>query len=147
MKIRSLLAATALGVALMATPAFAEVVKYHADLKAADEVPPNDSTGSGSVDATFDTDSKVFAWTISYHGLTGPVTAAHFHGPADPGQNADPVVPLDGDLTKSPIEGQATITDEQAADLNAGKWYFNLHTDQYPDGEVRGQVTNASGGM
>jgi hypothetical protein len=145
MQIRTLFAATALGFALLATPALAEVVNYHADLKAADEVPPNDSTGSGSLDATYDTESKVLAWTISYNGLTGPVTKAHFHGPADPGENADPVVPLDGDLTVNPIEGQATLTDDQAGDLDAGKWYFNLHTDQYPDGEVRGQMMKASG--
>jgi hypothetical protein len=145
MQIRSLLAATALGVALMASPALAEVVKYHADLKAADEVPPNDSAGAGTVEATYDTDSKVLAWTVSYNALTGPVTAAHFHGPADPGQNADPVVPLEGDLTVSPVTGQATLTDDQAADLEAGKWYFNLHTAEHPDGEIRGQVTKAAG--
>ena len=36
--------------------------------------------------------------------------------------------------------GAATITDAQAADLDAGKWYFNIHTAAHPPGEVRGQL-------
>src|SRR5690349_7107465 len=136
MQFRSLLAATALGVGLTATPAFAEVLDFHAALTAGEEVPPNDSPGTGTVDATFDTESKVFAWTITYEGLTGDATAAHFHGPADPGTNAGPVVPIEGALA-SPIKGEATLDDTQAADLQAGKWYFNVHTAQYPDGELR----------
>lgn len=133
------IAATAIAL-LLATPAYAELVNFSATLSGSEEVPPNDSAGSGTVEATFDTDSKVFTWTITYEGLTGDPTAAHFHGPADPGANAGPVVPIEGGLA-SPIEGEATLDDAQAADLQAGKWYFNLHTAQYPDGELRGQVT------
>ena len=39
------------------------------------------------------------------------------------------------------ITGSATLTDVQAADLMAGKWYFNLHTAAHPGGEIRGQVS------
>jgi hypothetical protein len=108
-------------------------------------VPPNDSPGTGTVEATFDTESKVFTWTINYEGLTGEATAAHFHGPAAVGENAGPVVPIEGALA-SPIAGEATLDDAQAADLQAGMWYFNIHTAEYPDGELRGQVT-AAGAM
>ena len=147
MHIRSVLAASVLGVALMVSPAFAEVLNFHAALTGGEEVPPNDSAGTGTVEATFDTDSKVFAWTITYEGLTGDATAAHFHGPADPGVAAGPVVPIEGALA-SPIKGEATLDDTQAADLQAGKWYFNVHTAQYPDGELRGQVmAGAAGAM
>ncbi len=41
----------------------------------------------------------------------------------------------------SPVSGQATLTDAQAADLLAGRWYINLHTAANPGGEIRGQVT------
>jgi hypothetical protein len=41
----------------------------------------------------------------------------------------------------SPIKGTATLTDAQAADLAAGKWYFNVHTEANKGGEIRGQVT------
>lgn len=122
-----------------AVPAFAEMVAYKADLKAASEVPPNDSKGTGAVDATYDTTSKKLSWTITYAGLTGPATAAHFHGPAAANVNASPVVPLSGNLA-TPIKGDAVLTDAQAADLQAGRWYFNVHTAAHKDGELRGQV-------
>ncbi len=139
----SLLSAIAVSAALVsASPAFAEMLKMSATLIGKMEVPPADSNGKGSVDATFDTDTKKLDWTIEYSDLTGPVTAAHFHGPAEMGKNAPPVVPLEGDLA-SPLKGSATLTDAVAADLVAGRIYFNIHTAQYPDGEIRGQVEKA----
>jgi CHRD domain len=41
---------------------------------------------------------------------------------------------------QSPIEGTATLTENQAADLLAGKWYANIHTAANPGGELRGQM-------
>jgi hypothetical protein len=108
-------------------------------LSGATEVPPNDSKASGTLNATLDTSTKVLSWTIEYSGLTGPATAAHFHGPADAGKNAPPVLPIDGSLD-SPLKGTATLSDEQATDLQAGKWYFNVHSAAYPNGEIRGQL-------
>jgi hypothetical protein len=65
------------------------------------------------------------------------------HGPADPGQNADVAVPFEGELA-SPIKGSATLTDAQAADLQAGKYYVNIHTEANKGGEIRGQVTKSA---
>ena len=115
------------------------MVSYKADLKGATEVPPNDSKGTGAVDATYDTTSKKLSWTVTYSGLTGPATAAHFHGPAAANANAPPVVPISGNLA-SPIKGDVTLTEAQAADLQAGRWYFNIHTAAHKDGEQRGQM-------
>ena len=112
---------------------------YKADLKASSEVPPNDSKGSGTLNATYDTATKKLTYTASYKDLTGPVTAAHFHGPADAKTNAGIVVPVKGAMT-SPMKGEATLTDAQAADLASGKWYFNIHTAAHKGGEIRGQV-------
>src|SRR5262249_23701946 len=70
-----------------APSAFADTVTFKADLKAASEVPPNDSKGSGSVTATFDTGTKSLAWKGTYSGLTGEATMGHFHGPAEAGKN------------------------------------------------------------
>ena len=81
---------------------------------AASEVPPNDSKGSGSMPATYDTASKKLSYKGSYSGLTGPATAAHFHGPAEPGNSAAVQIPVFSDATaKSPFEGEATLTDAQ----------------------------------
>lgn len=143
LSVRPLLVATALTLALAATPAFAEMLTFKATLDGKSQVPPNDSAGTGTLDASYDTDSKALTWTIEYSGLTGDAVAAHFHGPADAGANASIAVPISGPLA-SPIKGNATLTDAQAADLQAGKWYLNIHTAKFPDGEIRGQVTKAA---
>ena len=109
-------------------------------LTGAQEVPAVTTGGSGTVDTTFDKATNVLTWTVTYSGLSGPVTAGHFHGPAMPGANAGVAVPFTGDMA-SPIRGKATLTAAQAADLTAGRYYANLHTAKNPGGEIRGQVT------
>ena len=141
-RIASLAAIAAAGL-LFATPAYAEVINMTADLTGAAEVPANDSAGTGKLEGTYDTETMMFTWTVTYEGLTGEATAAHFHGPAAADATAGPVVPIEGALA-SPIEGSATLTEEQATQLQDGMWYFNVHTAQYPDGELRGQVTKAA---
>jgi hypothetical protein len=132
------LALTAL--VITAPMAFAETVNLKASLKASDSVPPNNSNGTGSLQATYDNANKQLAYTVTYSGLTGNAAAAHFHGPADPGKTAGVVVPVQASVA-SPIKGTVTLTDAQAADLLAGKWYFNIHTEANKPGEIRGQVT------
>jgi hypothetical protein len=117
----------------------AAMVNLKADLKASSEVPPNESKGTGSVTATFDTDSNKLSWKGTVSGLSGPVTAAHFHT-ADVGRNGAVAVAIIG-ADKGAFEGSATLTDTQAEDLMAGKWYVNIHTATYKAGEIRGQVT------
>ncbi len=123
----------------VASPAIAATVNLKADLKAASEVPPTDSKGSGSVTATFDTASKKLSWKGTVSGLTGPATAAHFHA-GEVGKNGGVVIPITG-ADKGAFEGSATLTDAQTADLMAGKWYVNVHTAANKGGEIRGQVT------
>jgi hypothetical protein len=123
---------------VFASPSYAETMKFKADLKGSSEVPPNQTTGKGSVTATFDTASKQLTWDGSYSGLSGPATAAHFHGPAEAGKNAGVAVPIAP--ATSPLHGSATLTDAQAADLKAGQWYVNVHTEANKGGELRGQL-------
>lgn len=137
----ALFAGLAVAATLIAAPAFAETVMLKATLSATEEVPPTNSKGAGMADVTFDTATKKASWKGSYSGLTGPVTGAHFHGPAAAGKNAGVVLPIEAKA--SPFEGTATLTDAQAADLMAGSLYVNLHTAAHADGEIRGQVVKA----
>jgi len=113
-------------------------VGLRATLSGAAEVPPNDSSGTGQLQATLDKPTRTLRWDLSYGGLSGPATMAHFHGPAMPGANAPVAVPIAP--PGSPSKGQATLTDAQMNDLLSGKWYVNVHTAAHPGGEIRGQV-------
>ena len=123
---------------MFASPALAEMVSFKADLKANEEVPPNDSKATGTLTATYDTTSKKLTWKGNYSGLTGPATMAHFHGPAEAGKNAAVAVAITPNT--SPFENSANLTEAQAADLMAGRWYVNVHTAAHPGGEIRGQL-------
>jgi hypothetical protein len=134
-----MLATLALGATVaFAGPAFADKMKATLDGKSS--VPANTSAGKGAADLDYDTASKKLSWKITYSGLSGPATAAHFHGPAAAGANAGVAVAIPNAGT-SPVEGSATLTDAQAADLMGGKYYINVHTAANPGGEIRGQVT------
>ncbi len=119
--------------------ALAATEKYHATLSAASEVPPTKSTGSGEVSASLDTATHELTYDVTFSGFSSDVTAAHIHGPAEPGKNAGVVVPL-GNAPKSPIHGTAKLTAEQEKQLAAGLYYVNVHSKNNPSGAVRGQL-------
>jgi hypothetical protein len=139
--VRTVVAACAL--ALVSIAAHAATINLKAELKASAEVPPKDSKGMGTLTGTLNTTTHEFTYHVEFMGLTGPVVAAHFHGPAAAGANAKPQLPVKGSPITSPIDGKATLTAEQEKDLLDGKWYFNLHTSANPGGEIRGQVMKA----
>ena len=90
---RIMIATLALGAAVaFAGPAFAEKMKATLDGKS--EVPPNTSAGTGTADIDYDAASKKLSWKLTYSGLSGPATAAHFHGPAEAGKNAGVAVAI-----------------------------------------------------
>jgi len=119
-------------------PVQSKSIHFMTSLAGASEVPANSTPGKGTLDAHLDTATGAFSYTITYSGLTGPAVAAHFHGPAGAGVNAPPVIPIK-DLA-SPIKGNAVLTPAQMDDLQAGKWYLNVHTKANPGGEIRGQL-------
>lgn len=94
-------------------------------------------SGTGSAAITYDTDTNLLSWNLSYSGLSAPVTAAHFHGPATTSQSAGVVV---GIGTANPAIGSATLTATQESQLLSELWYINVHTSNFPAGEIRGQV-------
>ena len=137
MKLKSA-AALAIVALLTAGTARAEIVHFAATLTGGDEVPPNTSAGHGELTAELETAEKVLVYRATYTGLSGPAFAAHLHGPAAPGDNAPPLVMVES--ASSPIYGTAIVTSAQIEDLLAGKWYFNVHTQAHPGGEIRGQL-------
>lgn len=123
----------------MMAPA-SNMVAFTTQLRGANEVPAINSTGNGSVDAMLNKDTNLLRWKVNYSGLTGNATAGHFHGPASVGTNAGVALGWANPIANG-MEGSATLTSAQAADLMAGRWYANIHTAANPGGELRGQMT------
>ena len=118
-----------------------QTITFKAHLTAKDEVPPNASTGTGDGTFVLNTATNELTWNVKFSGLTGPAAAAHIHGPAAPGVNANVLVPFD--VPKAPageIKGSSVIQASQVAELKAGKWYVNIHTAANKGGEIRGQL-------
>ena len=128
---------SALAVALLAattTPAAAETLSFKADLA---PVAGTQSKASGTVEATYDTSTKKLTWRGSYEGIGTYATAANMYGPAN-----NIVVRLRS--IDSPFEGIAIVSEKQAPDLRAGRWFFVLGTAGYPNGELRGALVPAN---
>lgn len=125
------------GVLLLGATTQGQILQGTFPIDSSQEVPPNGSLGTGTGTCTLDQGTNLFTWTVSYSGLTGPATAAHFHGPAAPGVNAGVQV---GIGTSNPAAGSTTVTSTQASQIANGLWYVNVHTAANPGGEIRGQV-------
>jgi hypothetical protein len=121
----------------------------------AQETPPVTTSATGMATASYNKETRLMTYTVSWQNLTRPLTAMHIHGVADPGTAAGVVqniiTPSGGifrsDSTiygKSGSVSASVFVDNlviREADLLAGKYYFNIHTAQYPAGEIRGQIT------
>jgi hypothetical protein len=133
-------------IALVASSPLALALKIpiQAGLTGGGEVPPNNSPAKGLMEGMFDTDTDTLSWTVTYSGLSSPPIGAHFHGPVSylgltPEENAPMQVGTPGNLA-SPFRGVTKIDETQAKDLKDGRWYFNLHSKNFPAGEIRGPV-------
>ena len=132
---------TALGTWTVAAEAASQSIKVA--LSGTQQVPPVQTTATGTADLTYDPGTRVLTWNLNYSGLSGPATMVHFHGPADASKNGPPVIWLSpkGSPVQVPVKGEATLTPEQAQQFSAGEWYINVHTQDHQAGEIRGQVT------
>ena len=131
---------------LMASPAGAGSKKtFTALLNAGQEVPPTTSDAFGVAFLTFDAKTKTLCYAISFSRLTSTEIAAHVHGPAAPGVNANivfPLTPVPGN-PKNGCVGPFTGAVKKA--LNKGQLYLNVHTTDNPNGEIRGQIIPTGG--
>jgi uncharacterized repeat protein (TIGR01451 family) len=112
---------------------------YVASLDGAQEVPPTNSTATGAATLMLSPDETTALVALHFSGLSSAQTAAHIHGPALPGSNAPILFPLpEGQVTDFEI----SLTPEQVQDLRDGKLYVNVHSSNFPNGEIRGQFAS-----
>lgn len=135
-------AALIIAVSMLSGAAYAKTLNFESSLSGNKEIPHVVTAAKGQLKASYNTISKVLKWHVSYSGLSGTATMAHFHGPATTRQNADVIIPIKPDALKSPIEGTEKLTKEQEKQLLLGHWYFNIHTEKHPGGEIRTQLTH-----
>ncbi len=129
--------------------ASAATLHFRATMDGKSEVPPKQTAGNGEALATLDTTSKVLTYTVTFDNLSGPATAAHFHGPAAPGIGAGVTVPIGGKApTRSVQHGTATETDAQEKDRHDGRERAHRHQpgrrDPRPGAPVRQPGTSRS---
>ncbi|MGG7036919.1 MAG: CHRD domain-containing protein [Flavobacterium sp.] len=127
---------------------------FKAALTGVSEVPSNASTATGNATLIFNNSTKRFTLVVNYSGLTP--NDAHIHKGAA-GISGGVVFPLTDMSSRmvltdfsSPIDYTSpALTSAQETDLKNNLYYVNLHTDAYPDGEIRGQLikqTSSGGG-
>ena len=141
-------AATIYGLANLVLAQGPPTIAY--DLSGSEEVPPVQTDATGVIEITpMGADS--IAYSVNATNIEG-VTAGHIHL-GKQGENGPVVVTLfnhdspmngvseTGTITADKLEGPMAgmqISDLAAAGAN-GTVYFNIHTEQNPDGEIGGQ--------
>lgn len=106
-------------------------------------VPSVTTPGHGTATVTLDSQTRRITIAGVYAELTSPVTAAHLHAPAAPGQNVMiAIMDLDHDGgTAGTFAGTRVLAPNQLAWVLDSLSYINIHTINHADGEIRGQIT------
>jgi uncharacterized protein (TIGR03118 family) len=114
-------------------------VQFAAALSGANEVPASTTPGTGSGSMTII--NSLLSYNITFTNLLSPAIAAHIHGPGTPSQNVGVIIPFSApSATSGTISGTAALTSQELADITSGLTYVNIHTTNYPGGEIRGQI-------
>lgn len=107
------------------------------------------SNGSGSATLRLSGDEKSAVLSFNYTNLSSPVTSIHIHGPGGTilFDLDDPIPQPDGTFiwVFAPV-GNMTVADILAA-LKSGQTYLNIHTSNYPTGEITGFFNFSTGGQ
>jgi len=109
---------------------------FVANLTAAQETPPTNSNGVGTATILLSPDETSARVSLNFSGLTSAQTDAHIHGPAAPGVIGPILFPLpNGNVSDFLI----SLTPTDVSNLKNGQLYVNVHTANFPNGEIRGQ--------
>ena len=135
--IRTVMFSLALAMAGASAPAFAEALRFKADLL---PVAGSGSKATGNVIADYDTDSKKFTWSGSYKGVATYATSGSFFAAPTGDRRGFVRIPK----IDSPFEGTAILSDKQGDGLLAGEWSIVIRTAGLPKGELRGQLVRGN---
>jgi hypothetical protein len=108
---------------------------YYSIINAAQEVPGCTSSALGNAIATVEGDQ--FCIKLSYDGLSGPELFSHVHGPAAIGETAPVIFTMALTTQKTQC---FTLTKDNKEAIDNELYYFNIHSDKCPGGEIRGQI-------
>ena len=128
----------------------AQLVLFEAHLTAGQENPPTASTATGFGTASLDLATDWFIFNDTFSGLTGGSTASHIHSPGAVGTNGPVLIPFGiangfvAGSTSGSVSFSGTLTPMQAQQLLGGLFYANVHTANFPGGEIRGQLLQVS---
>jgi hypothetical protein len=113
---------------------------YKAELRGANEPGGGDADGSGTAEISVSDNFGQVCWDINDVRGIGPITGAHIHRGA-PGVNG-PVVFALKPANEGGYKGCASGSEwtQDRIDNNPGAFYVNVHTAQYPNGAIRGQL-------
>lgn len=126
---------------LLCFVASARAETFTAYLSGAQQVPAAATSATGYARIFVNESAGTMSFSVVFNGLSSAQTASHIHAPAAIGANA-PVAINFGAIggTSGTITGNANITPTQLAQLRAGQGYVNVHTSNFPGGEIRGQI-------
>ena len=113
---------------------------FEAPLSASNQTTLTESDGIGLAKFTFDIETHVLNWEVTYEDLTSPPMALHIHGPSRPGLNAEELFDLGGNGLDNPIIGSLEIGQTNTQYLFLGRLYVLLKSVEYPNGELRGRI-------
>lgn len=114
---------------------------YTARLSGDQENPPVTTASRGVAEFLVDTTANRLRFAVHVTGMTMAATASHIHtGTA--GINGGVLIDLSdpGPVPSGDYIGTRTIAAASVADLEAGRWYVNVHSAGFPAGEIRGQI-------
>lgn len=118
-----------------------DIVVLSVELTGEEEAPgPGDADGSGTAEVRVDQDGREVCVTLEVEGVDG-VTAAHIHE-GRPGVAGPVAVTLEAP-TRGSSEGCVSTSSSIAEGLatSSRAFYVNVHNQEFPDGAVRGQLT------
>lgn len=117
----------------------AHLAAFSADLVGSEASPSGRPAGSGRLVAVYDHKTGLFRWKLAFSGFKGSPRIGLFGGSAKPGAHPVSTLPF-GQVIKSPMEGRANLSEAQAADLLAGRWYASIRSSVKSRDEIRGPL-------